>query len=257
VTAVQADRVEIQTGDGVSFSLPLASPVSRFLALTVDWAIITIAVYLLSTAISFIPGMPSGVKEASVILLYFVLNIGYGVTLEWLWGGRTLGKRAVGLRVADATGLRLTFAQVMIRNLLRSVDALPLFYLTGGAVMITNSHLQRLGDLAAGTIVLRTRQAGLSQLPAGSGARINSLKTYRTLCARLRQKVDPEMARVALEALKRRDALDAQARLVLFAEMASEFRAMVEFPEDATAYLTDEQYLWNVVEILFERKNRM
>ena len=154
------------------------------------------------------------------------------------------------------TGLRLTFAQVLIRNLLRAVDGLPIFYLTGGAVMVSNRRLQRLGDLAAGTIVLRTREAPLPHMPEESGRRVNSLKTYRALGARLRQRVDPALARVALEALKRRDQLEAQSRLALFAEMAAGFRALVEFPEEATEHLTDEQYLWNVVEILYERPGR-
>ena len=75
----------------------------------------------------------------------------------------------------------------------------------------------------------------------------------RTLAARLRQKVDPAVANVALEALRRREALDAESRLIVFRELADGFRAMVEFPEEATLHLTDEQYLWNVVEILYER----
>ena len=113
---------------------------------------------------------------------------------------------------------------------------------------------QRLGDLAAGTIVVRTNEAPLPQLPPGAATRTNSLKPYRTLTARLRQKVNPAAARVALEALKRRDQLDAESRLQLFAEIAADFRSLVEFPEEATLYLTDEQYLWNVVEILYAHR---
>jgi uncharacterized RDD family membrane protein YckC len=256
VTAVDADRVEIQTGDGVSFSLPLAGPVSRFLAIVVDWAIISTGLYVVSIPVGLFPNLASDLRSALMVLLYFVLNIGYAIAFEWLWNGRTPGKRTVGLRVADANGLRLTFSQVLIRNLLRSVDALPLFYLTGGVVMLSNRRLQRLGDLAAGTIVLRTREAALPRLPEGRGNRFNSLKTYRTLAARLRQKVDPATARVALEALQRRDRLEPRARLALFAEMANSFRALVRFPEEATEHLTDEQYLWDVVEILYERSAR-
>lgn len=251
MTATAADRIEIQTGDGVSFSLPLAGPVSRFLALVVDWAVITTAIYVISIPVGLIPNFASDFKTAAMVLLYFILNIGYGVVFEWLWNGRTLGKRTVGLRVADANGLRLTFSQVLIRNLLKSLDSIPLFYLVGGIVMVSNRRLQRLGDLAAGTIVLRTREAPAPQLPGGAGTRINSLKSFRTLGARLRQKVSPAMARLLLEALKRRDHLDPQARLALFAEMAGSLRAMVTFPEEATEHLTEEQYLWNVVEILY------
>ena len=253
MTAPEANQIEIQTGDGVTFSLPLAGPVSRFLALAVDWSVVTGGIWVLARGFSFVPRLSEDVRSAVLVIAYFGLSIGYPLALEWLWGGRTLGKRVVGLRVADATGLRLTFPQVLVRNLLRSADALPIFYLVGGIAMISGRRMQRLGDVAAGTIVLRTRETPLPQLPHGSGTRINSMKAYRTLAARLRQKADPACARVALEALRRRDALDAESRLAVFQEIASGFRELVEFPEEATLHLTDEQYLWNVVEILYER----
>jgi uncharacterized RDD family membrane protein YckC len=254
LTALESRQIEIETGDGVTFTLPLGGPVSRFLALAVDWAIVGTAIYFLSIIFSFIPKVADDAKSGILTVTFFVLSIGYGITLEWRWGGRTLGKRVLGLRVADMTGLRLTFSQVLIRNLLRAVDSLPAFYLVGGTVMIASSRMQRLGDLAAGTIVLSTREVPLPQLPPGTETRVNSLKPYRALAARLRQKADPAATRVALEALKRRDTLDAEARLALFAEIAAGFRTLVEFPEEATLHLTDEQYLWNVVEILYDRR---
>jgi hypothetical protein len=78
------------------------------------------------------------------------------------------------------------------------------------------------------------------------------MRSYTALAARLRQKVKPEQARIALEALRRRDELESGARLRLFGEMAAGFRELIEFSEDATLYLTDEQYVWNVVEIVFQ-----
>jgi uncharacterized RDD family membrane protein YckC len=252
----RASVIEIQTPEGVKFSLPLAGPVSRLLALTVDGAVTVAAVMAISMAGSSLAPLFGDFLNASLVLLYFAVMTGYGVALEWFWNGRTLGKRVVGLRVADARGLRLTFSQVLIRNLLRAVDSLPLFYLVGGTVCVLNSRLQRLGDLAAGTIVVRTRELKLPALPGGHGGRQNSLRDHIALCARLRQKVRPEQARLAWEALRRRDELDPNARLRLFAEMAVWFRSLVEFPEEATLYLTDEQYVWNVVEIVFGTAKR-
>lgn len=249
-------QLQIETGDGVTFSLHLAGPVTRFLALAVDWAIVVTGVSLLSEIVNIFPIIPNDWKEASLVLAYFVLQIGYGMAFEWFWGGRTVGKKVVGLRVVDVTGLRLSFAQVLIRNLLRTVDSLPVFYLLGGAVMILNRKMQRLGDIAAGTIVVRTAEQPLPHLPASGGTRVNSLKPYRTLAARLRQKSNPEAARYLLDALRRRDSLDPEPRLALFAELAAEYRKLVEFPEEATLPLTDEQYLWNVAEILFQQPGR-
>jgi uncharacterized RDD family membrane protein YckC len=244
--------VEIHTPEGVAFTLPLAGPVSRLLALAIDTAITTAAIVAIGTAASSVVPLLGDYISAAVVLLYFGVLIGYGILLEWFWNGRTLGKRALGLRVVDAQGLRLTFSQVLIRNLLRAVDSLPVFYLVGGAVCVVNARLQRLGDMAAGTIVIRTRILKLPALPAREATRQNSLRGYTALAARLRRKVEPELARIALDALRRRDELEPAARLRLFAEMAAWFRSLVEFPEEATLWLTDEQYVWNVVEILFE-----
>jgi uncharacterized RDD family membrane protein YckC len=247
----RASVIQIHTPEGVMFSLPLAGPVSRLLALTVDGAVTVAAVMAIGTAGSSLAPLLGDFLNASLVLLYFLVMTGYGVALEWFWNGRTLGKRVVGLRVADSRGLRLTFSQVLIRNLLRAVDSLPLFYLVGGTVCVLNSRLQRLGDLAAGTIVVRTRELKLPALPPDPIGRQNSMRPYRALSARLRQKVSPEMARIALDALRRRDDLEPAARLRLFAEIAGSFRNLVEFPEEATLYLTDEQYVWNVAEIVF------
>jgi len=248
----RASVVEIHTPEGVTFSLPLAGPVSRLLALAIDGMITTAAIVAISTVSGALVPLLGEYVVAAVILLYFGVQIGYGVALEWLWNGRTVGKRVLGLRVVDAQGLRLTFAQVLIRNLLRAVDSLPIFYLLGGMVCVLNARLQRLGDLAAGTIVVRTREMKLPAMPAAQGTRQNSMRGYTALAARLRQKVEPELARIALDALRRRDDLESAARLRLFAEMAAWFRSLVEFPEEATLYLTDEQYVWNVIEIVFQ-----
>jgi hypothetical protein len=110
--------------------------------------------------------------------------------------------------------------------------------------------------MAAGTIVIRTRALKLPQIPQGQGGRQNSMRGYLALSARLRQKVSPEMARIALDALRRRDELEPAARLRLFEELARWFRLQVEFPEEATLHLTDEQYVWNAVEILFGKARR-
>lgn len=252
----RASVVEIHTPEGVTFSLPLAGPVSRMLALAIDGLITTTATLAISYVGGGLAALLGDYLVGAVILLYFGVQIGYGVALEWLWNGRTLGKRVLGLRVVDALGLRLTFSQVLIRNLLRAVDSLPVFYLLGGIVCVFNSRLQRLGDLAAGTIVVRTRLLRLPALPAAQGIRQNSLRGYTALAARLRQKVEPDLARIALDALRRRDELEPAARLRLFAEMATWFRSLVEFPEDATLYLTDEQYVWNVIEIVFQSARR-
>ncbi len=249
-------RLEIQTGDGVVFRLPLAGLVSRWLALAIDSGAVGVLLYAALLINQLFPAVLRDTSAALRIALTFAVTLGYAISLEWFLGGRTLGKRVMNIRVADARGLRLRFPQILIRNLLNSVDALPVFHVLGGTVALFNSRMQRLGDLAAGTIVLRDGAIRVPELPAENAGRVNSMAAHRTLAARLRYKTDPEIARIALEALRRRDAMQPDARLQVFAELAAGFRGLVEFPEDATQFLTDEQYLWNVVEILFQRPTR-
>jgi uncharacterized RDD family membrane protein YckC len=247
------NRLEIQTGDGVTFTLPLAGLVRRALAMAIDMGAVGGAFYFLLVLSPLLPRVLKDLSAALRVLIVFLVAQGYTIGLEWFWGGRTLGKRVMGIRVADARGLRLTVGQIVIRNLLRAVDSLPVFSAVGGMVALFNARTQRLGDLAAGTIVIWDGEIRVPELPPGRTGRLNSLASYRTLCARLRHRTGPELAQIALEALRRRDQFEPAARLAVFAELAAGFRSLMEFPEAATQHLADEQYLWNVVDILFER----
>jgi hypothetical protein len=185
-----------------------------------------------------------------LILSYFGLSMGYGIFFEWAWRGQTLGKRLFRLRVVDAEGMRLQFDQIMTRNLLRFVDMLPAFYFVGGAACALNRKCQRLGDLAANTVVIRTpvvEEPDLDQLLSG---KFNSLRQYPLLTARLRQRVSPAEAATALQAIVRRNEFDPAARVELFQQLASYFREKVEFPTDATDGISDEQYVRNVMDVV-------
>jgi uncharacterized RDD family membrane protein YckC len=241
----------IRTPEGIVFSLLLAGPVTRFLA----WAVDMVCIGALSSAVGMLLGLVGlispDIAGGMAMLAYFLIQIGYGIALEWFWRGQTLGKRLLRLRVMDAQGLRLQFSQIVIRNLLRFVDMLPAFYLVGGIACLASRRAQRLGDFAANTIVVRNpkiAEPDLDQLLAG---KFNSLREYPHLAARLHQRVSPGEARVALQALIRRDELNAQARVELFGEIAAHFRSLVEFPAQTTEGITDEQYVRNVVDILF------
>ena len=104
------------------------------------------------------------------------------------------------LRVVDARGLRLTFAQIVLRNLLRFVDGLPLFYLVGGVTVLLNNRAQRLGDLAADTLVVWEPAEVLPDFATLRAEKYNSLRGYGPAVARLRQAVSPVEARAAWSA---------------------------------------------------------
>src|SRR5258708_25936096 len=107
---------------------------------------------------------------AFYVLAYFFLSIGYGIFCEWRLRGQTVGKRLFRLRVVDVEGMRLQFNQIVVRNLLRFVDSLPAFYFLGGVASWLSTKCQRLGDIAANTVVIRTPQVvepDLDQLLTG------------------------------------------------------------------------------------------
>jgi uncharacterized RDD family membrane protein YckC len=253
---MKTNSLAIKTPEGIVFSLLLAGPVTRFLAWVIDLGCVIAITGLVSTAVSLLRLINPDFAIAVTIVAFFAVSIGYGMALEWFWRGQTVGKRFLRLRVMDEQGLRLQPSQIVIRNLLRFVDSLPVFYLVGGTACLISRRAQRLGDFAANTIVVRhpkVAQLDLDQLLAG---KYNSFRHYPHLEARLRQRVSPQLATVALQALLRRDELEPLARVELFSELGDVFRTLVEFPQEATDGLSDEQYVRNVVDILFrERKS--
>ena len=246
----RAHQLAILTPDGIQFSLPLAGPAIRGLAITVDflvvWAVLSSLQVVLAPFQAVLPDFTGG----AFVLLQFACQVLYGIALELFWGGRTIGKKLLGLRVADERGLHLRPEQVIVRNLLRPIDALPFGYLAGGLAAFLSPKAQRLGDLAAGTVVIRTRHTA----PATAGleaGKFNSFRAHPAMEARLRQRTDPAEAALLARALTRRDTLAPESRLSLFADLSARFRAKVRFPEESTRGLTDEQYLRNAADSLF------
>jgi uncharacterized RDD family membrane protein YckC len=251
--SIQEHNLTIQTPEGVTFNLPLAGPVSRSLAWMIDAACIMACFQFGRVLIGLLGMISPDFSSAASIFIYFLITTGYTICLEWFWQGQTVGKRILRLRVMDVNGLRLQPSQIIIRNLLRAVDSLPLFYLVGGVVCLVNRHSQRLGDLAASTMVVKTTRAfepDLDQILHSN--RYNSLHAYPHLVARMRQHVAPEEAGIALRALMRRDDLLAEARVALFDEIASHFKSKVAFPQKALEGVSDEQYVRKVVDVLFK-----
>jgi hypothetical protein len=176
--------------------------------------------------------------------------------MEWFWQGQTIGKKVLRLRVVDREGFKLHVSQIIIRNLLRAVDSLPLFYFVGGIASLLNKHGQRLGDIAANTLVVRNPQLKEPDLKQIQSGKYNSFLGYPHLVARLRQRINLEEAQLAIQALLRRDQLKLEDRIELYSEIASYYRELVKFPEEAVQGISDEQYIRNVVEVLFVKKER-
>jgi uncharacterized RDD family membrane protein YckC len=251
MTSDRTHLLRVRTPEGVAFTFRLASPVLRAGALVVDWAIVSVAWSVLSMAFALLNIISQDFAAMVTTIGYFLVSQGYGIMMEWRYGGQTIGKRLMRLRVVDAHGLRLTFSQVVLRNLLRFVDGLPLFYLVGGAAVVISRRSQRLGDLAADTLVIWEPEEPTPDFTALRGEKYNSLRGHAPAVARLRQGVSPAQAHAAWSALARRDQLEAGARVKLFADLAAHFRGIAAVPDEVAEGVADEQFVRNVVDVLY------
>jgi uncharacterized RDD family membrane protein YckC len=244
-------RLRVTTPEGVEFSFRIASPMLRLGALMIDWALISSVWSIVALILAPLQIISRDAAQGVMIVTYFVLSRGYDVLMDYSWRGQTIGKRVMRLRVVDARGLRLTFAQCVMRNLLRFIDCLPFAYAVGGIASLVSAKGQRLGDLAAGTIVVHEALEPAPDATVMGEQRYNSLRGQAALVARLRRESTPAEARAAWQSLARREQIEPEARLVLYAELAEHFRRRGQIPEALVDGLTDEQQVRNVVDVLY------
>lgn len=145
------ERITVSTPEGVDLTLELAGVGTRFLADLVDALIRVVPIIIIAVAAGSSGGIGIAIGAVAIFLLIFV----YDLLFETRNNGRTPGKKAAGLRVVTETGGPVDFRASAIRNLLRIVDFLPGWYLVGVCSIILTKKNQRLGDLAAGTLVIR------------------------------------------------------------------------------------------------------
>jgi uncharacterized RDD family membrane protein YckC len=179
------DTVTIATPEGVDLELTLAGAGSRFVSALVDLGIQTVLAVATFAAL----GGLGGFGEAAVALATFVVVLGYDIFFEVLASGRTPGKRLNGMRVVRSGGEPVGFITSTIRNVLRLVDFLPFAYVIGASAILITRKNQRLGDVAAGTLVVRDRapqaapRAEEAALPAETAAWDTSAITAEEVAA--------------------------------------------------------------------------
>ena len=213
------ERFEVETPEHIAIEYDLAGLGSRFVALLLDTLIQLLAsmvlFLLLWLAVSaFAAETPEdeGMLAAIAVIGILLINLGYYLFFETLWSGQTPGKRAVGIRVVRDQGTPISFLDAAIRNLVRLVDMLP-FYSFGLVCAFISRKRKRLGDYAAGTIVVRERSAPLPGTPRPPPhALAPEWEQFVTPCeARL---TDGEAAAIS-RFLARRAELEPEARSVL------------------------------------------
>src|SRR5436853_103032 len=188
-------RLGIETPEHLVLELELAGLGSRMAATVCDAGLLVLAFVLLGVGIQLLPTPTGGDAEGPwstlaaivLILTVFLLFWGYFLVFEALNDGRTPGKRLMGIRVVMDTGHPLSFSAAAVRNLVRIVDMQPVFtYQVGLAFVLFHSQNKRLGDIVAGTVVVRDRPENL-QLASAAADRAQKREgweTFRTLAAR-------------------------------------------------------------------------
>ena len=227
------EQYTLETPESVEVSFELAGAGSRFCALLIDWMLIFLGLLCLVMVGCMVsladpgrlfdnwaPGGNSGSglmswANAVLIILMFVITTGYYIIFELVMRGQTPGKRSLKIRTIRDDGTPVGGSEVVIRNLVRIVDFLPAFYLLGGLVVMLSSAQKRLGDVAAGTIVVKERELDY---------RGKTDKKASVAPAVPAETVNPELTveerRVLIGFLQRRDELLPQARLELAARLA-------------------------------------
>lgn len=143
-------HLEVVTPEGVALRLPVAGPVPRAFAWAIDLALRLLALLAASMVFAFLGRGGAGVTGVLAFLLFWF----YPVLFEVAFDGRTPGKRALGLKVVSADGTPVGWQASFTRNLLRTVDMLPVGYVFGLIACLADPAARRLGDMVARTLVV-------------------------------------------------------------------------------------------------------
>jgi uncharacterized RDD family membrane protein YckC len=246
------DDVVIETPEQIDVALELAGVGTRFLARVVDWAykgLILIGLALFCVLVGGLLGLSMGKELSSMLVLAvavglaFAVLLGYDLYFEFEHNGQTPGKKHAGIRVIREGGAPLDMRSALVRNLLRLADMLPFAYLGGVLLILLTKRSQRLGDLAAGTVVIRERHLTTpSDVAAGivqwASPEVVFTAAQLSACA-------PSVRTVLRSFFQRFATMSAHSRETLGRRLADEFRRQMAVPpaiegtpgEDAVVFL--------------------
>lgn len=253
----------VLTPESVEFVYELGGLGSRMAAVVIDHLIVFLALLLLWFTGCLLAGLAAlfggaiiGVALAGSFLLYF----GYFVYFEWRWNGQTPGKRMMDLRVIDDRGMNIDAFQALTRNLFRAVDMMPFlfaldyiavgFYAIGGIAAWLSPRQKRLGDWAAGTLVVRTRKRVMPSAIIAPNEKYNSLQEDVALRQRIKRSLTLPERELLLQLCLRRNELEFDARQTLFANAATFLEERLEAAREP--FMSEEKFVQNIIAVALD-----
>jgi len=258
------DDIAVLTSENVRLNYTLAGLGSRFTAFLAD----TLIVVLLLLAVTFLfittglelafltggTGAGFSILEALYIVAVTTIYWGYYFFFEWINWGQTPGKHMLGIRVSAADGAPAEIVACAVRNVIRMIDLVLAGFGVTVFIMIFTPRYQRLGDLAAGTVVIKTRRLAFDDVltvardldrnrthTSERAAATVARATNDTLNGTLRIRIDDAEKILIQRYLERRESLPENVRRKLRADLARRLRKKV--PASAVADLSDEQLI--------------
>lgn len=243
-----SDKLTIETPEQTLLDFPLAGIGSRFLAIALDtlivWAaiwIIGLVVLLVAIPFSLLSKTTSIYVMAIGFFILFAIQFAYFAVFEAVWNGQTPGKRWTHLRVIKDSGRPISAYDAILRNLVRIVDALPTLYAIGLITMIISRENKRLGDYAAGTVVIHEK-------PLQAVASIWNVPTAAPQAGPLGSivQITSEELQLVEAFLERRGSLDPQVRWTMARQIADRVGTHIGVPSESRP--DSEKFLESVAE---------
>jgi uncharacterized RDD family membrane protein YckC len=237
--------LDVATPERVALTLPVAGIGYRCLAWLIDAAILFLfwvtAYFVFSLLVSDIVGLFRGLSGFVQTLLavgIFATQWLYWTVNEVFFNGQTPGKRVMRIRVVRADGSPVGVYESAVRNLLRAVDFLPILYATGCITMLMSRQHRRLGDMVAGTLLVREERFNLDKYTAPTSAAV-SPRPGPAVAASAPVRMGPAEVEFILAFLERARWLEPEARLRLGTRMVERFGGLTE-EERATVLASPE-----------------
>jgi uncharacterized RDD family membrane protein YckC len=247
---------EVISAEKVPLAYRVAGLGSRFLAWLLD-LLIMFALFLVAVVFGQAwEEARGGLGFAVTMVLTFAVQWGYFVLFEGLWHGQTPGKRVIGIRVIDQQGAGISFGQAAVRNVLRVADGLPLLipdvvpvmYGVGFLVAACNPEQRRLGDLAAGTLVVYVEAKNTPLIALRQGIVAHGQRTQ--LMRQRLQQLTRQQKETLLDLCLRRDQVRVRERARLFAAVTEYFRRHLDLaPQE---HQSDEKFVLQLAAVLTE-----